>query len=155
MLQTLTPLHRTDLEQLLSVTALPERRPGHVVVQVRGEIDTYTEPLLRACLRSQITRPTTAELVVDLRNVIFLGAAGIAALVSARTSCRTRGIRFAVRAGDQPRVRRPLALAGLADLVRAEPADAGHRPGPGGRQPRARRGRRQPHPPRRPGPTHR
>jgi anti-anti-sigma factor len=72
VLQTSARPDLTDLEQLLAITALPQRRPGSVVVEVRGEIDAYTEPLLRACLRSQITRPAVTDLVVDLRAVTFL-----------------------------------------------------------------------------------
>ena len=99
----------TTLEFVTAVFILPLRHP--VVVQVRGEVDSYTEPLLRACLRSQITRPAVRELVVDLRKVTFLGAVGIAALLSARDSCRARSIRFTVRAGAQRHVLRPLEEA--------------------------------------------
>jgi anti-anti-sigma factor len=155
VLQTPTRPDLNDLEQLLSITALPEGRPGHVVVQVRGEVDSYTEPLLRACLRSHTTRPAVTDLVVDLRKVTFLGAAGIAALLWARDACQARGIRFTVRAGTQRRVLRPLELTGLMDLVRAHLPEPGHRPGYGGRRPRGRPAAREPHHRRRPRRTHR
>jgi anti-anti-sigma factor len=155
VLQTPTRPDLSDLEQLLSITALPEGRPGRVVVQVRGEVDSYTEPLLRACLHSQITRPAVTELVVDLRKVTFLGAAGIAALLWARNACQARGIRFTVRAGAQRRVLRPLEVTGLMELVRDDLPEPAHRPGYGGRRPRGRPAARQPHHRRRPRPTHR
>ena len=155
MLHTPTRPDPTDLEQLLAITALPEGRPGSVVVEVRGEVDSYTEPLLRACLRSQITRPAVRELVVDLRQVTFLGAVGIAALLWARDSCRARSIRFTVRAGAQRHVLRPLELTGLTDLVGADLPDAGQRPSHGGRRPRGRPSARQPHHRRRPRRAHR
>jgi anti-sigma B factor antagonist len=155
VLQTPTRPDLTDLEELLAITALPEGRLGHVVVQVRGEIDTYTEPLLRACLRSQITRPAVTELVVDLRKVTFLGAAGVAALLSAQGSCRARGIRFAVRAGGKRQVLRPLELTGLMDLVQTDLPDAGSRPGYGRRRPSGRPAARPAHPRRRPRRAHR
>ena len=154
MLQTPARPEPTDLEQLLAITALPEGRPGSVVVQVRGEVDSYTEPLLRACLRSQITRLAVTELVVDLREVTFLGAVGIAALLAARNSCRARSIRFTVRAGAQRHVLRPLELTDLTDLVGADLPDPGHQPSHG-RRPRGRPSARQPHHRRRPRRPHR
>ena len=53
-----TSAHRDGLDpgQLLSVRSLPDVRTGHVVVEVTGEVDTYTAPLLDACLRSQAGR---------------------------------------------------------------------------------------------------
>jgi anti-anti-sigma factor len=155
VLQTPTRPDQNELEQLLSITALPEGRPGHVVVRVRGEVDSYTEPLLRACLHSQITRTAVTELVIDLRKVTFLGAAGIAALLSARNACQAGGIRFTVRAGEQRRVLRPLEVTGLMELVRADLPEPGQRPGYGGRRPRGRPAARQPHQRRRPRRTHR
>ena len=56
----------SDPDQLLSVTTVPDRRPGRVVVDVVGEISAYTAPLLDACLNSQATRPGVRELVVHL-----------------------------------------------------------------------------------------
>jgi len=124
-------------EELLSVAALPPGRSGDVVVRVRGEVDTFTAPLLRACLRTQVMRPAVAELVVDLREVTFMGAAGVGALALARRWCHEGGVRFRVRAGKQHRV---LALTGFADLLAP---DAGRRPGSGGRRPGRRLPRRR------------
>jgi len=47
-----TPLRPAapDPGQLLSVTALPAGRPGRVVVEVTGEVDAYTAPVLDLCL---------------------------------------------------------------------------------------------------------
>ena len=65
-----------DPGQLLSVTALPAARPGRVVVEVTGEVDDYTAPVLDLCLQSQASRPGVREIVADLRRVTFLGSAG-------------------------------------------------------------------------------
>jgi anti-anti-sigma factor len=82
---------------MLSVTALPGTRPGRVVVEVVGEVDAATAPLLDACLRSQATRPGTRDLVVDLRGASLLGGAGARAVARAGRLCRRRGARLRVR----------------------------------------------------------
>ena len=52
--------------QPLSVTTLPDPRPGRVVVEVVGEVDTCTAPALDVCLHSQAAQPGVRELVVYL-----------------------------------------------------------------------------------------
>lgn len=120
-------------DRALSVTALPATRAGHVVVEVAGEVDTFTAPLLDACLHSQAIRPGTRDLVVDLRRVSFLGGAGVRAVARAERLCRRRGARLSVRLGDGI-VERTLQLTGFGDLVSAEsPAvrrARSHRSGP-------------------------
>lgn len=125
--------------QLLSVTAHPGRRRGRVVVEVVGEVDTYTVPLLDACLQSQVSRPDVRELVVDLTAVTLLGAAGVAVLAQVDHRCRQRGARLVIRAGGRRGVLRPLQLTGLADRVAVDPAGGGQMPprdGRTGRRPR-------------------
>jgi anti-anti-sigma factor len=100
------PAHRSapDPEQLLAVTTLPGTRPGRVVIEVTGEVDTYTAPLLGACLHSQSGRRGLRELIVDLEQVTLVGTAGIDALTQARRRCRMRGARLVVRCGGRRRV---------------------------------------------------
>jgi anti-sigma B factor antagonist len=93
-----------DPEQLLAVTTLPGTGPGRVVVEVTGEVDTYTAPLLGACLHSQSGRRGLRELIVDLEQVTLLGTAGVAALAQARRRCRMRGARLVVRCDGRRRV---------------------------------------------------
>jgi len=83
--------------RLLSVTALPSTRPDRVVVEVVGQVDAATAPLLEACLRTQASR--VQELVVDLGRASFLGLAGARAVARARRLCRDRGARIRVREG--------------------------------------------------------
>jgi anti-anti-sigma factor len=111
------PLATPDPGRLLSVTAVPGERPGRVVVQVTGEVDTFTAPLLELCLDSQAEQHGLRELVVDLEQVTFLGAAGVRALAVAYRRCRSRGTRLVLRGADRRRVLRPLQLTGLADQV--------------------------------------
>jgi anti-sigma B factor antagonist len=98
-----TSAHRDgpDPGQLLSVSSLPGARAGQMVVEVTGEVDAYTAPVLDLCLRSQAGRPGVREVVVDLRGVTFLGAAGITALARARQRCRTLGARLVIRTGGR------------------------------------------------------
>jgi anti-anti-sigma factor len=112
-----------DPGQLLSVTTLPSARAGRVVIEVVGEVDTYTAPVLEACLRSQVTRRGLRQLVVDLRRVTFLGAAGVAVLARAQRRCRMRDARLVLRTTGRRSVLRTLRLTGLADLVDVDAAE--------------------------------
>ncbi|MGY1805782.1 anti-sigma factor antagonist [Blastococcus sp. SYSU D00669] len=107
------------------MSTLPVRRPGRAAVEVVGEVDAYTAPLLEACLRSRAGAPGLRELVVHLDRVTFLGAAGVHVLARADRRCRVRGARLVLRTGGRRAVVRPLRLTGLADLVPVDPADAG------------------------------
>jgi anti-sigma B factor antagonist len=115
-------------DELLSVTGSPVDARGRVVVTVRGEVDAYTAPLLEACLDGQVARRKVRTVVVDLEQVGFLGATGIAVLLRARRRCLARGARLLVRSGGQRRVLQPLELTGLAPLVVSE-ADGARRQG--------------------------
>ena len=114
-----------DHTRLLSVTALPPGRPDHGVVEVAGEVDTYTAPLLDACLTTQTRRRGVATLTVDMRRVTFLGAAGVSALARAQRRCRMRGARLTVVPDGQGRVLRPIRLGGLDDVLPPGPAAGG------------------------------
>jgi anti-sigma B factor antagonist len=109
--------------QLLSVSTLPAARPGHVVVEVTGEVDSHTAPALDVVLHSQAIQRGVRELVVDLRRVTFLGTAGVTVLDQAHRRCRMRGARLVIRAGGRHSVLRPLQLTGLADLVAVDPTE--------------------------------
>jgi anti-anti-sigma factor len=114
-----TSAHRDDIDpgQLLSVRSLPGIRTGQVVVEVTGEVDTYTAPVLDLCLRSQAGRPGVREVVVDLRGVTSLGTAGITALARAQQLYRMLGARLVIRAGGRRTVQRSVRQTGLADVV--------------------------------------
>lgn len=115
--------------QLLSVTTAAGNRPGQTVVTAVGEVDAFTAPLLEACLCTQTRRRGVRELVVDLRQVTFLGAAGVALLARVRWRCQARGARLVLRCGGRRSVLRPLRLTGLADMVTIDPDDTPSRPG--------------------------
>ncbi|SFP77529.1 anti-anti-sigma factor [Geodermatophilus dictyosporus] len=110
--------------ELLSVTTVRDLRPGRVVVEVVGEVDTCTAPLLAACLDAPADRAGVRELVVRLERVTFLGVAGLGVLARAHRRCRSRGARLVVRTGGRRCVLRPLHLVGLAGPVAVDPARA-------------------------------
>ena len=120
-----TPAHRAapGPGPLLSVTTVPDPRPGRVVVEVVGEVDACTAPVLDICLQSKAARPGVRELVVYLGQVRFLGVAGIRVLARADRRCRARGTRLVIRTGGRRAVLRALELTGLCELVAVDPGD--------------------------------
>jgi anti-anti-sigma factor len=114
-----------DPDQLLSVTTVRDERAGRVVVDVAGEVDAYTAPLLDACLRSQSRQRELRELVVDLADVDFLGAAGIRVLARAGRRCRLRGARLVILTGGRAALR-PLELGRLTDCFAVDPGVRRH-----------------------------
>jgi anti-anti-sigma factor len=132
-----------DPADLLWVGAHPPDPRGLVVVEVVGEVDDYTAPLLRACLQGQTARCGLRALVVDLTGVRFLSCAGLTLLEEAAERCADRGARLRLRCGGQRPVLRALAVARPPLPLQVVDAPAGtaparreHRP-PG----RARAGR--------------
>lgn len=97
------------------VIDLDVKRDGDVVVvRVGGEVDMLTTPLLGSCLAEQLQRDPRM-LVVDLRDVGFLGSSGLAALVTAREEAGNRKVQLRLVSADHA-VLRPLTATGLADL---------------------------------------
>jgi anti-anti-sigma factor len=103
-----------DPGQLLSVAALPGDRSGRMIIEVIGEVDTFTAPLLQLCLDSQTNQRDLRELVVDLEQVTLLGTDGVAALVRAHRRCGQRGARLVLRCAGR-RVLDPRQLTELAE----------------------------------------
>ena len=113
MLDTPARPPATDADRFLSVTAVSVAR-GRVVVEVVGEVDTFTAPLLRSVLDTHLQLQPT-ELVIDLFGIQFLGSAGLAVLVETHKSARDRdvGLRLIITTGA---VARALTVTGLIDL---------------------------------------
>ncbi|SDP34921.1 anti-sigma B factor antagonist [Klenkia soli] len=87
---------------------------GAVTVTVVGEVDTFTAPVLRASLDTQLELQPE-ELVIDLCGVQFLGSAGLAVLVETQKSARAREVGLKLVASTRA-VTRPLEVTGLIDL---------------------------------------
>ena len=87
---------------------------GAVTVTVVGEVDTFTAPVLRASLDTQLEQQPT-DLVIDLCGVQFLGSAGLAVLVETQKAARSRDVGLTLIASTRA-VTRPLEVTGLIDL---------------------------------------
>ncbi len=87
---------------------------GTVTVTVVGEVDTFTAPVLRSTLDTQLEQQPKG-LVIDLSGVQFLGSAGLAVLVETQKSARSRDVELRLVATTRA-VTRPLEVTGLIDL---------------------------------------
>lgn len=90
-------------------------QPDAVVIAVRGEVDSCTSPLLRDRLLEHV-RPACLQLVVDLTEVSFFGAAGLTVLVTVREAAEAAGVRLCLVAGTRV-VLRPLMITGLDEAL--------------------------------------
>lgn len=96
------------------ITLSTSTEDGVVTVTVVGEVDTFTAPVLRSTLDSQLEQ-SPRELVIDLSGVQFLGSAGLAVLVETQKSARSREVALRLIATTRA-VTRPLEVTGLIDL---------------------------------------
>jgi anti-sigma B factor antagonist len=88
--------------------------PGVAVIEVVGEVDLLTTPQLSVAVRRQLDEhPRT--LVLDLHEVRFLGASGLAVLLDLRDLAPRIGATLRL-ARLSPAARRPLDLLGLRDV---------------------------------------
>ena len=96
-----------------------EHRATATVVQVRGEVDLFTAPLLVSSLQDALQLSSQA-VTVDLTAVTFLGSSGLAALVEGLDEAQRRRCQLRL-AGIGNAVMVPLHAAGLADSFDVEP----------------------------------
>ncbi|GIF14993.1 STAS domain-containing protein [Actinoplanes teichomyceticus] len=103
---------------------------GSCHIAVIGEIDEDTSAGLAAFLRNAAEQDGTAELVVDLRHVTFLGAAGVRALLQGREAALTNGRAYRVINvhGISHQVLRISGLIDLLDATAPVPDNAGAAP---------------------------
>lgn len=93
---------------------LGERSAGGVpVVEVSGEVDLATAPLLRERLESHLQAGATS-LIVDLSGTTFLDSTGLGVLVNALKRCRESGGELHLVAVD-PRILKLFAITGLQE----------------------------------------
>ena len=96
------------------ITLSTSSEDGVVTVTVVGEVDTFTAPVLRSTLDTQL-EAQPRELVIDLSGVQFLGSAGLAVLVETQKTARAREVELRLIATTRA-VTRPLEVTGLIDL---------------------------------------
>ncbi|GAB3209682.1 STAS domain-containing protein [Marinactinospora thermotolerans] len=85
--------------------------PTPTVVRLSGEVDLYTVPQLRKRLFEAL-RPGAGLVAVDLSDVTFFGAAGIALLVAGQSQADRLGIDFRL-AAPSPQTRKVLDITGM------------------------------------------
>jgi anti-sigma B factor antagonist len=94
-----------------------------VVVTVHGEIDLCSAPKLREALREAMGLPLTSaqdpRILVDLRRVTFIDAAGLGVLVGAAARARQAGRRLTL-VDPTPATLRLLRITGLHRVFQLE-----------------------------------
>lgn len=113
---------------------LVQRVAARTVVQVRGDQDDANVAALAEAMAGAIVIDD-ADLVVDLSEVQYMGAAAVRAVVRAGELLRLRSRSLVLRSPPWS-ARRILGLCGHADLLGPRPADATP---PGGTEVRHRR----------------
>lgn len=88
--------------------------PGTTVATVSGELDLADADALRKTLTDQLA--DGVSLVIDLRELQFIGSTGIGALLAVRDEADRTAATVAVVA-TTPSVLRPLTLLGLLDQL--------------------------------------
>ncbi|MGW4485650.1 STAS domain-containing protein [Amycolatopsis sp. NPDC004368] len=87
---------------------------GVVTVEVAGELDASTAPLLEAEF-AEVLRRDPEALVADLADVTFCGSAGLSALLTLKFHCVTRDVRLQLVPSRV--VRRAIELTGLDEVL--------------------------------------
>jgi anti-sigma B factor antagonist len=114
------PLHATPATPIELAVSYPV--PRVCVVQVAGELDVMTAPLLDRCVRDQLaTGP--AQLLIDLTAVTFLGSSGLQSLMESaqRLEAVAPGSMLQLIGTEHGAVHRPLELVGLLSLLSVHP----------------------------------
>ncbi len=106
-------------DQLLELT-VAHPADGVCVVEVDGELDMVTAPLLEACLREQLaTGPT--HLILDLQPVRFMASNGLNCLLHAHELAQTTGAQLHLAGLVTRAVARPLQITQLLELFNTYP----------------------------------
>ncbi len=88
-----------------------KRLPDRVIVELEGELDLVSAPLLDDTLAG-LALDGAATVVLDLRAVSFVDSTGLKAIFRARNAAGEHGRQFAVTRGS-PQVERLLELTRL------------------------------------------
>jgi anti-sigma B factor antagonist len=112
---------------MASIAVSSSLGPGHVVVELRGELDVTGATRFARTL--SVTAASALRVIVNLAGLAFMDCRGLSALVSAGGHARRAGGDLVLAAPQQPVVRL-LSLAGVTGLLPvyasvAEAADGG------------------------------
>jgi anti-sigma B factor antagonist len=92
------------------------------VLQVTGELDVYTAPMLREQMR-ELSAKGAVHLIADLSGVDFLDSTGLGALVGGLKRLREAGGSLALVIST-PRILRIFQITGLTKVLAAQPTVA-------------------------------
>ena len=95
---------------------------GCAVLQVAGEVDVYTAPMLREQIR-ELAAMGAVHLIADLSRVDFLDSTGLGALVGGLRRLRQAGGSLALVIST-PRILRIFQITGLTKALAAQPSVA-------------------------------
>jgi anti-sigma B factor antagonist len=95
---------------------------GCAVLQVTGEVDVYTAPMLREQIR-ELAATGAVHLIADLGRVDFLDSTGLGALVGGLRRLRQAGGSL-VLVISTPRILRIFQITGLTKAFAAQPSVA-------------------------------
>ena len=101
----------------ISLRTRRRREDAAVIVEVDGDLDAYNAAMLRGEVGKAFADAGDAPLVLDLRNVVYIDSAGLAALLWTKSARRESqfGIQVLISPGGQPE--RLFKLAGFEALA--------------------------------------
>jgi anti-sigma B factor antagonist len=97
------------------LTVQVDARNGVASVALRGELDLATVPILLQQM-GRLHTDGVSDIMLDLRDLTFVGSTGAHAFADAREEARSRGKRLIVIGASEP-VRRVLELLRLGSLL--------------------------------------
>jgi anti-sigma B factor antagonist len=112
------------LSHQVDLTVTVRQAGTQTVMQLAGELDLATAAILREALLL-LDLDGGINLVIDLRNLSFLGSTGISVLVVACKRVRAAGGTFSVWC-DHDWVRRTLEIIGLVDFFELQDGEGPH-----------------------------
>ncbi len=102
-----------NVEHAPDILALAYRRDGaEVIVEVCGELDLATAPLLERALADLIDDQGCRSIVLDLHGLDFIGSTGLSVLLAAKDRAQSRGGEV-ILARPSPTARRSIEISGL------------------------------------------
>lgn len=103
----------------MDVSVTSRESGDRTVIEVKGEIDVYTAPVLREELTSLIDSEHTT-IVVDLTQVSFMDSTGLGVLVGALKKVRTLGGDLALVI-DQEKILKVFRITALTQVFTIHP----------------------------------
>ena len=103
----------SSVEVLRDLLPLTSRRYGQdAIVEVRGELDLATAPLLERALAELVDDQSYRSIVIDLHSLDYMGSMGLSVLLNAQNRAQNRGGEV-ILARPSPAASRTIELAGL------------------------------------------